>query len=398
MDNAEIINSVSNSMNDLLYNTSQLAAITGQNTREMRRNVQKTMDDPVVTSLFATLSSSSEKASQNLKNMSGILGKAGDAGIQFSQATIKAMGTNRDIFTVMPEELRRGMQLTGIEFETGFRDIFNFIQENYESMDPTEFGNKLTTLVANIDTPELRERLQNLAVSRGDMASSANMILNMINNLGGLNKSLEENTEASSQAGQAVKDAAWMAIPAELQNTANAIKESILAETLKQLGIDTDATGKVFVEKLRELNSNIENNGLLKTATDTAMSGVGNFISEHPIISSVVGLAGLAGLGTGRAVQLGQCHGDRTAARSESGHPLVVLGHDSSLRIGRIGFGDPSRALEQPARQRQALAGRRRRLVPGAQVASVYPRDRWLDGPVCCRLCRERRRGAEPCT
>ena len=268
MDSVDIYNSVGNSMNDLLYYTNQLAAITGQNTREMRRSMQAASNDPVFTSIFGRIASQSELAGNNLRLLTGALGKAGTSGIQFSQQIVKSIGTGQDIFVGMNEDLRNAITLSD-SLGLGFRDVFEFAAANYATMPSEEFSSRLTSMIDAIDTQELRKQFEDNGMAQ---QAAANTLLEMLNNLSGFNSIVSDNEQVSAETGEALKNSPWMAVPAELEKLATTIKESILSGVIDQLGIDTQDAGKSFVTTLRELTSNIQNNGIVGATTDAITS------------------------------------------------------------------------------------------------------------------------------
>ena len=296
MDSADIYDAVSSSMNGLLYNTSQLAAMTGQDAREMRRKMNESRkNDSTLNLAIKLLSENSTVAAANVDSFMGTMQRGGDSAIEIGNQMLRSAQFGEDFSIVLknlPEELRAAV----VQDIGSFEKVFDFMSDNVKSMPTEEFNAKLLSMIAIFSDKNLTEEMgfkSNIGIL------GIEKLVEMSSNFAGLNKSVEENIEGQAAAGAALKDAAWLAIPSELQNTANAIKENILVGVLNQLGIDTNDAGESFVEGLRKFVTNIEKNGLLKTTTGLAVNEGKDFITEHPIISSIAGLFLLKKLGVG---------------------------------------------------------------------------------------------------
>ena len=80
-----------------------------------------------------------------------------------------------------------------------------------------------------------------------------------------MNDAFATNQQISQETGNALENSPWLAIPSELENLSVEIKNSILADVINTLGIDTNDAGDSFVTALRDLTSKIKKDGVLGT-------------------------------------------------------------------------------------------------------------------------------------
>ena len=265
MDSAEIYDSVSGSMNELLFQTNMLASITGQSSREMRRNMLEVMNDEVVSSVMRRLSATSEEADVNLRDFMSTLGKAGPIGNEISKAIISSIGTpGTDMYAYLSEDTRNAIALGENMLSDGFRDVFTFVKDNYASMPTDQFNAQLVEMTSNMDTPAARQQLERMP---GNQA--ARTLLGILNNLEGMAQTSSEAMATQKITAENLKDSATMAIPSAIERMANELKAQTMTTVLENLSIDINSSGKEFVDEINGITKNLRDNGLVSGLAKT---------------------------------------------------------------------------------------------------------------------------------
>ena len=285
MNEAQIAASVADSMNDLMLETTALASATGQDRREMLRNRQELLSDPVIAAAQQQLALQGEGISENIGSLGSILGGLGDGAKVFAGALGQAAVTDIPFFsTALGSSLSEMISIGGPQVTSAFQEIANFVDTNAMTMDPEQFNNQLTAMVGSLGdsmTPEARASLMNLAAT-GD--ASASQLLTFMQELEGIARTEQEvaNARADTETG-ARANKGMLGLSSTLEDFTNNIKASALDDVLSRFGANIQDGGDNLVEALRGMSEDLE----------------GKTLSEALGVDIFALGAGLAALGVG---------------------------------------------------------------------------------------------------
>lgn len=340
MSYAEVQERLTSSMNDMLYETTALAAITGQDRREMLRNRQAVMQSSVIEGYMLQLEKTGENTElvrSNMGALASILGRGGDTGNTFAGAIAEAIATNRDFTAVQQGAFAELSNLSGGVVSKGFRDVFEFARDNIADMPSDEFALKIQSMLGEIAETVSPEDLQNLQQFATSGNQTAEQLLSFIANIQGLNSDIQENSESFKEASAAIASSDLLALGSELETLKNNIQELALDTVLDTLGINVEDAGSTLVDAIRTLSNKIaESDNALDLAKDAARSGLGTTAAlvGGGYVAGKVGARVLGGKGTGsRATARGGSKIGRLFSTTKSvGGALAATAKTKGLR------------------------------------------------------------------
>ena len=290
MSQEQITSSVSNSMNSLMKETTMLAAVTGQDRREMLRNRADILADPVIESAMRAFTGlDKDLATSNLGSLGTIMSGFGDEAKIFAGAIAQSTVTGMDFYgTALGKSLATVTNLGGTELQNAFREIANFAKDNALSMDTEKFNTQITSmfgnLASNMDDGD-RSRLEMLAVSDSSNADAAKALLNLVNGLNGIVVSEEAIVQARKNTATGLNKNELAALPSSMEEMTNNMKASMLDSTisavLNLVGADIEDAGSSLVAGIRGISDRF---------------GPGKGIFEGIGLGGTVAIGGLAAL------------------------------------------------------------------------------------------------------
>lgn len=252
MSQAQITDSVNKSMNELMSETTALASITGQDRREMLRNRQAVLSDPIIETARQQFAALGKDLPANIGNLGSIIGGLGDEGAVFAGALAQAAVTDIPFFsTALGSQLKEMISVGGPEIQGAFADIAKFAKDHALTMPTEEFNTKIAAMMGRLGevaSPEVKQNLMNLGATG---VESATKLLGFVNGLQGLATTEKEVTDARKQTDEGLKDNAMVGIPGAMEEAANKIKASILNTVLDTVGIDVKASGSDLTDAIR---------------------------------------------------------------------------------------------------------------------------------------------------
>jgi len=258
MSQAQITASVSNSMNNLMKETTMLAAVTGQDRREMLRNRSDILSDPIIESaLRAFEGMDAELARGNLGNLGAIMGGFGEEGKLFAGAIARSATTGMDLYQGELGRALVGMtSIGGTQMQNAFRDISDFATNNLD-MDTELFNTKITAMFSGLDgiMTDRQEKQLQIQANNGD--AGAKSLLTLISGLSGVVATEEAIANARRDTETGLKNNELAGIPAAMEDAANAIKAStlntVIGGTLNLIGADIEDAGSALVDGIRSI-------------------------------------------------------------------------------------------------------------------------------------------------
>lgn len=254
MSSQEITDSLNASMNGLLMETTKLAAMTGQDRREMLRNRQELLSNPAIEAFTMKLTKEGGVLAENFGSIASVLGRAGKTGNDLALAFGTAIATNQDFATVQQGLVAEIAAIGGSGVSNHIRDMFEFARDNYASLPTDEFTAKMAAMVGQLGdvvSPEDLANLSNLA-SAGNGAAAE--LINLISSSAGVNSSYEEHKVTQEQAAEAMK-LSLLGLASSTEEMTNRIKDSTLNQVFAILGTDIESGGQALVDGIRRVAS-----------------------------------------------------------------------------------------------------------------------------------------------
>ena len=172
---SDLQNNLAAGFNELLFETTAMAKITGQDRRELLRAQSLAVSDQVISSYLRTLDEGQQSTFRSINNMVGFLGE--DMTLSFQRAVASGLS----IDTLMGGQLA----LAG-EFGQDLRNLYDIYQTGVQNgEDSVALQSKLVSQLSNMTLPN-EEVLRTLATVEGPMKEQANAILKLIQNISGL--------------------------------------------------------------------------------------------------------------------------------------------------------------------------------------------------------------------
>ena len=149
-------------MNSLMKETTLLAAVTGQDRREMLRNRASILSDPIVETARQQFAALGKDLPANIGNLGSIIGGLGDEGAVFAGALAQAAVTDIPFFsTALGSSLKEMISIGGPELQGAFADIASFVDANALTMPTEEFNTKVTAMMGRLGevaSPEVKQK------------------------------------------------------------------------------------------------------------------------------------------------------------------------------------------------------------------------------------------------
>lgn len=247
---------LSQSFNELMVETTAMAAITGQDRREMLRRRQELLSDPSLqASQLAAAARGDTNLANNLGAISNAFGAGGEVGNQIGMAIAKAITQGRDFRAISGGALAPVAALNS-EVGGALTSLQEFIRDNINTMDTKELEIQMASRLAAIGdllSPEDFEQLAILADTGSDGAAD---LVTFLSELQGLEADPQVVRDTVEQTEQQLRDAGVIGLPATIQEMTNALKSSALTTVIDQLGLDVESSGSELVEALRGITDN----------------------------------------------------------------------------------------------------------------------------------------------
>ena len=260
MNEAQITNAVSSSMNNLLQETTAMAAATGQDRREMLRSRQELLSDPVIESANQIFESMGKQLPDTIGNLGAVISGLGDEGKVFAGALAQSAVTGMDFFnTEFGRSMAEMISVGGPEVQAAFRNITDFVSANYDTMPADEFNNKIIAMMGGLDesmSVPARENLMKLAAV-GD--EGAKRLLTFLNGLNGIADSEEKVADARKKTEEGLKEnEPFLALSGAIESATNAIKAAAVDEVFSKFGTDLKSGGQGVVDALRGIEDSLK--------------------------------------------------------------------------------------------------------------------------------------------
>ena len=300
MNQQAIQDGLAESMNNLLLETTGLAAITGQDRRDMIRKRREMADDPAITAFRMSIEREGGRLSENFNSLATVFGAGGEVGDQIGLAMAQAIATGLDFRTTNNEAVRAIASINS-EANTMLQDIFNFVSSNMKTMDTSEFNVQLVSRLAELgDAIPADEMVQLGRLAQRDVDGAAQLI-SLVSELQGLEKAVETNREAHQDAAQATMETELLALASHIQETTNRMKDSTLSTVIENLGLDVKSSGGELVEAIRNISDNFGPDNTLwegiKGSYSEMTTGMERFTDALKAAGVGLGLLSLTGPG-----------------------------------------------------------------------------------------------------
>ena len=239
---------LTDSLNELLYQTSAMAKLTGQSRREMLTGRMEVMNDSVVSSYYATLTEKQKNAFNSIiTNFGGIFTK------DMTDSLVSSLATGIDIEVFLKDMTGYTTSVLGQDFLNVLKLAQNMIVSGRSTdQDIAE----LVSAISNLNINE-SQMLYLRGLSKAGNNESANRALSVVESLRPFLQGLtpEQSADAIAKVLQEIKDTGVIALPAELQRFSNTLKTSFAmsaSDVAGMLGVDYDTLFNKTVETLQK--------------------------------------------------------------------------------------------------------------------------------------------------
>ena len=240
MSTIEITNSLNDAMNQLMFETTAIAHLTGQDRREMLRNRHERSTEAVRNLWLESIGDLERQNIAVLEMMSNMFGP--EFGPAISEAIIKSLeveGTSIDLY----ENMRELLPVMGPELSDQVRNFADFFKENFETLSTDEMRSALYNQIAgmNDSTDSAIEHTRQLSRIGTVYPEVANQIASMIASIRNFNQMTQEEIAAMGKAFEEdIADADFLSLSSNLEKAANSLRTAALATVTGLVGM-TDA-------------------------------------------------------------------------------------------------------------------------------------------------------------
>lgn len=252
---ARIVDSVSESMNNLMRETTALSAMTGQDRRELLRARSEALNTEAATAFRMAMEREGKALSENFGMIASVFSSGGEVGEQIGQAMSNAIASGID-FRVANQGAVAGIATISAEANKQLQEIFEFARDSYESMDPSEFTAQLNSRLAELGDalPTTEIKRLGLLSQRGN--DEAGAVIRLMSELQGLESDVNKNREAQQQATEGLRTSNVLALASTIEELSARISDSALSTVIGNFTDDLDAAGEQLVESLQNLSDN----------------------------------------------------------------------------------------------------------------------------------------------
>lgn len=303
MNQTQIQNRLAFSMNELMLEMSGLAAITGQDRRDLVRARFDQAADPSIMAFRMQRQRDGRGESENFNSLTALFSAGGEIGEQLGMAV--ALSIANDIpLQAASNEMVRSLSIINQSTGAAIMNLDRFIQDNYESMDPRLFNAEVTSRLAALGDAIPTADLDRLGLLASLQVEGASDLLTFVGNLQGLETSVIANMEAMQTSADALVSTEILALASTIEETGNRIRDSALTSIITALGVDVTDSGQHLVDAIRAIGDRFGPDG-------TLMDGVAQSYSEmttgmqrltHATVAATVALGILAASGAARPV------------------------------------------------------------------------------------------------
>ena len=308
---SDLQNNLAAGFNELLYETTAMAKITGQDRRELLRAQSLAMDDKSITSYLRTLDEGQQSTFRSINSMVGFLGE------DMTMAFQRAVASGLSIDTLMGGQL----SLAG-EFGQGIRDLFDMYEISVQNgEDTTDFITKFAAQYSQLNAPD-EETLRTIANVEGSYREQANAILGMIEKqVGFQNKNSQELANQMLAVVEELKANDIAGMPAAIEQMTNNFDAMLFRTMDNMLGFGETGSGLMDgVRELITLSEGQDLEGFIKNVWDTLPDSAKIVVGMASIIGLLTsikdGIFGLGPLLTGASSAAGGALGAAGAAAS----------------------------------------------------------------------------------
>lgn len=274
MREAEITDAVTESMNNLLFETSAVASITGQNKRDLLRARQEAMSDPAIASYLSTLGE--EQKNSILSTTAFTKEKFGDLAEKLSIGFLKSMSSR------IPLDAIGGLgEILSLAGEQGqaIRNMYSDFEEVYKTSSPEEamkFLYQRMSTMQELDK-EQEQMLRTIAETDGPRAEQARLILQFNNALKTMSdKTIEQVNTEFEKFRKNMENTPMAEFASSLEEAINSIKNSLIKTLFAMIGVGDELEGEerqkaienALAEGLDSLTAMFEDKNLFEMFND----------------------------------------------------------------------------------------------------------------------------------
>ena len=295
-DYADLQNNLARGMNSLLFETTAMANITGQNRRDLLRAQTISANDPVISSYLATLSEDQQKAFRTINNMVGFLGE--DITMIFQKSMASGMP--------LEKYLGASIGLSG-ELGTQLKELFNIYTTGVTNGEDTiQIQSKMASLLSNMnDTDQANLRI--IAESDSTNAPAAKVMLELASRLRGFkDMTPEEIADAFAKASSDMKSQDLAALPAAIESMTNELNATVFRSMDEIIGFGETGSSIVgAIENIEGMAKGENVQGLIKNMFDSmpdSLKLVAIAATSLTVLNSILGSINLLPTGIAAAI------------------------------------------------------------------------------------------------
>ena len=254
MDQAAIYDSVAASMNNLMTETTALAAMTGQDRRELLRARSEALNTDAATAFRMSLAKEGKEMAENFGMIASVFSAGGEVGEKIGQAMSDSIATGMD-FRAVNNSAVAGIASINADVNRQLQEIFEFADNNYRTMDTGDFTAELQSKLAELGESLPADALRQLGIqAAGAGNENASAMISLISELQGLETEVNLNKEAQAAAREGLQNTDVLALASTLEELTTRIKDSALDTAIGAFTDDLDAGAEALVASLRKVS------------------------------------------------------------------------------------------------------------------------------------------------
>lgn len=287
MNQLQIQNSVTKSMNDLLLQTTGLANLAGVDRRELLRARQSVMNDSTI-----SIESMTDTMRNNMQNFSALFElRGGDAGADLATAIIKSQQTGLAFQSLSDSAAGMSVQARG-----AIQGIADFYNQNVETMDSGEFGSRILEQMGSLSTMFSDTDIQQLQRNATQGVAGARELAELIAGFRQIGGTFAENKAAMEQTERDLRDSqnSLLQTPELLTTWANDLRAGALTDIMTLFNVDIRNAGGALVSSLEETANNFKpDTGGNYSATAAIMQSIEEILGPNSTFILGMGTFGL---------------------------------------------------------------------------------------------------------
>ena len=320
---ADLQNNLAQGMNSLLFETTAMANITGQNRRDLLRAQVTAASDPGISSYLATLSEEQQNAFRSINNMVGFLGE------DLTKTMQSAIASGLPLETLFGPTL----SLAG-DMGKDLMNLFDVYKKGIMSGEDTkQLQSKMVEIVSNMSAAN-ENTLRLLATAPdGTYKDMANAILQLSQNVRGFEGKTQQEVMAAFASSDAnMKAQQLAALPAAMESMTNELNATIFRSVDEIIGLGkTGGSVVAAMENIEGMAKGENLQGLIKNMFDSmpdSLKLVTIAATSLTVLNSILGAINLLPAGIGAVVLASGSAGLGAMAASAS---ATVLGLGTAI-------------------------------------------------------------------